>query len=565
MRSARGRREPRVEARLEGPGKARGETRVARQHRLHVALAEGQAGLQEVAAHCTQHQRLAPVEACRQHEAVEAVALGTSLPDGEEGLLEALARLHGIEPCAAGEGYLHVLDPAHGTVAGRDPVRPLVQHAQVEVLEQRQQVRHRHRLRPSVQAQVHAAVARARGQREPERLGPVGQPVELEQVGDGALRAHFLLVGGREGLRIAVRQCLGLRRRALRGQRRAQPVLPGAQRLGDARLDALDVGRDLAARIGAHQQVQARQRRLGNLYPGLERLATQFLEQDALDALAGLGVVAVARHVQQAGEEALVGVAAQQQPHAPPLVEVDDAAEARDQLGHAGLEQLVPRVRLEHVHQRLAVVADRRDAEVIDHALHLVAQQRDRAGAGAVSAGGKETDEAPLAGHPPAPVEGLHAHVVEVGRPVHGRHGIRLGDHQQRRLARPLAHLAAQFRHPRPRSAGSGAQQAEARARHRHEPVGSGAPHQAVLAVTEEGEVVVGQPLEEGGRLGDLGARDAGHGLRRHGLGELPGAIHHARPVVDRDAHVAERRLDARQQRRDARRVVDAIDFEVLP
>ncbi len=83
------------------------------------------------------------------------------------------------------------------------------------------------------------------------------------------------------------------------------------------------------------------------------------------------------------------------------------------------------------------------------------------------------------------------------------------------------------------------AQQAQATALHR----GELAVHDLVLAVTQEGEVVVGGPAQEGLRLGAAG------GVHRHragaeifGDGQHLGA--HRLPVGDRFAHVHQRGLD---------------------
>jgi hypothetical protein len=564
--SARGGGERGIEARLEQPGEPGGDAGVPRQHGFHVALAEGQAGLQQVAANCAQHQRLPPDEAGAEHEAVEAVALRLAVPHREERFLEARPGLRRVELAAGRVRHLQVLDPAHGAVVERDAVGTLVQDAQVEVLEQRQQVGHRDRLAAAVQAQLQRAraIAAAAAQLEAEGLRGDGQAEQLEHVGQRLGRRHVGLVGDRERALEAARDLGGARGRQALVDLRAQAVLPGAQRLGNASLDALDAGAHLARGVGAHQQVQARERRLGDLHLRLERLAAELLEQDRLDALAGLGVVAVARHVQQAGEEALVRIAAQQQAHAAPLVQVDDPAERLHEFRHRRLEQFVARVRLEHVHQGLAVVAHRRNAEMVDHALHLVPQQRDRARARAVGGRREQADEPLLARDLAARVAGLHADVVEVRGAVHGRDGVGLGDHECGNLAGLAAHLALQQRRLRARAAAAGAQQAEARARDGDELVGVRAAHQPVFAIAEEGEVVAGEPVDELGGFLRLAGGDAGHALAQVG-GDAAGPLHHLRPVVDRHAHVGEGGFDARAKFLELRGVARAVHLDVLP
>ena len=89
LRGARRRFQVGIEARFEGPGKPGRDRRIAGEHRFHVALAERDAGLQQVTADGAQDQRLAPVETGGEHEPVEAVAFGLAVMHGEERLLEA--------------------------------------------------------------------------------------------------------------------------------------------------------------------------------------------------------------------------------------------------------------------------------------------------------------------------------------------------------------------------------------------------------------------------------------------------------------------------------------------
>ena len=125
--------------------------------------------------------------------------------------------------------------------------------------------------------------------------------------------------------------------------------------------------------------MNAREIRLGDLHLRFHAERGERLADDAFDALAHLGVVLLARHENQAGIEAPKRVAAQQQPHARPLLQTEDAGDDADQIRHAGLEQLVARKGFEDVLQRLAVVAVGREREVLHHLRHLVAHQRNLA------------------------------------------------------------------------------------------------------------------------------------------------------------------------------------------
>ncbi len=499
-----------IEAGFEGPGESRGEVRVPHEHGFHVALAERDAGLQQIAAHGAQHQGLPPVETGGEHEPVEAVALCKAVAHGVEGLLEARSDLRRIEVASAGVCDLEVLDPQRGAGTGGDAIRALVEDAQVEVLEQRQHVGHGDRIAAPVQAQVQRPAGRIPPAQLHAHRACIGrQGLQFTDIADRIGRRDLFLVRGRERRRIAIDERGGLVRQA-RMQFLAQLVAPGAQRLGNAALDPRDVGGDrFALGVGAHQRLQPGQRGLRDLHLRFERDARQFVEQDAFDALAGLRVVAVARHIQQAGKEALVRVAAREQAHAAALVQVDDAAAGAQQLLHARLEQFVARMTLEHVHQRLAVVAHRRHADLVDHALHLVPQQRDLPRAGAVGGGGEQADEAALADDFAASIERLDGDVVEIGGAVHGRHGVRLGHDRKHRLARAAADLALQLSRLRLRAALAGAQQAEPGPWHGHEAIAGAAAFERIFAVAEEREVVVGQPLEELAAFRRVGARHA--------------------------------------------------------
>jgi hypothetical protein len=126
--------------------------------------------------------------------------------------------------------------------------------------------------------------------------------------------------------------------------------------------------------------VQACQCGIGNLHLRLDVGTAEAPLHDALDTFAYLGVVAVARHEDQAGIEAAVTVAAHEQACATAFVQVDDAADDGNEFRGGHLEQLVARKGLDDIDHRLGVVALRRQAEVFDDRLELAAQQWDLAG-----------------------------------------------------------------------------------------------------------------------------------------------------------------------------------------
>ena len=81
------------------------------------------------------------------------------------------------------------------------------------------------------------------------------------------------------------------------------------------------------------------------------------LDQDRLPALPQLGGVALARHVDQAGHEALERIAADEQPESLPVTELEYSGRDAQQVGLRGLEQLVARIGGEDVLQRFPRMA----------------------------------------------------------------------------------------------------------------------------------------------------------------------------------------------------------------
>src|SRR6185437_2160541 len=175
---------------------------------------------------------------------------------------------------------------------------------------------------------------------------------------------------------------------------------PGEGRLRDPPLHRGNI--DLASRgLGAHHHVYARMARAGDLHLTLDRLAGESLEHDLLDALAHLGVVAVARHIHQAGVEALVGIASRQQTDRAALVEIHDAAGDADQIIDARLKELITRIGLEHVEHGLAVVTVRIETKVLDHAIDFPPQHGDVTRAAVIGGRSPEAQEPVLTDDPP--------------------------------------------------------------------------------------------------------------------------------------------------------------------
>src|SRR5271154_963847 len=78
--------------------------------------------------------------------------------------------------------------------------------------------------------------------------------------------------------------------------------------------------------------------------------------------------------------------------------------------------------------QRLAVMTVRSQGEMAYHLRHFVAQHGNLARIAAVGRRGPQTQESLLAGQAALGVEMLDADIIEMPRPVNGRHQVRLGD-----------------------------------------------------------------------------------------------------------------------------------------
>ena len=292
--------------------------------------------------------------------------------------------------------------------------------------------------------------------------------------------------------------------------------------------------------------MQAGQHRLADPGGVLQGVAAEPVLEDAGDPLAHGGGVAVARQVDQAGQVAAVGVAPHEQPDLPAVADLQHRLRDRHELLDRGLEQLVARVGLQHVHQRLAGVAQRREPGPVDDLLGLEPDHRDAGQRLGVGGGREQPEEAPLADDLAARVERLDADVVEVDRTVHGGLGVGLGQHQQRLLAGLGPHQRRQLRERRGHVL-VGPQDAEAGAGHgpqRDVVRAVAGVLEAVLAVAQEREVGVGQPAQQRLALGDLLGRQRRRVLVEV-LDDVEGLLVHLRPVLDGLADVLEH-LDQR-------------------
>ena len=291
--------------------------------------------------------------------------------------------------------------------------------------------------------------------------------------------------------------------------------------------------------------------------------AVEGLRQDRLPLPPQLSRVILARRVDETGEETLEGVAAHEKPQPLPLLEMQDRPRRAQQVLFGGLEQLVARIAVEYVHQRLPGMAAGRQARALDDVGDLATKQRNIRGIRAVGGRGEQPEKAVLAGDLTLAVETLDRDIVEVTGTVHRGARSGLGHDQQLGPARVRADLRRQRRETRRDFLVLAfAQDAEARSWNDLQHVLAVDHRELVATVAQEGEVVLREPAQKILALGELFC-----GQRRRPLLDLAHdclqTVAHRLPIVDRGAYVVEYPRDVRGERFQSRRFGDAVDFDV--
>jgi hypothetical protein len=453
----------------------------------------------------------------------------------------------------------------HRVLAGAlDLVGLLVEDLEPEVLEHGQAPRERHRGARTIDAQAQRPVV------------ALHRPVEAHRVGVARIQAlhrgHVAHRGAPARRRpIAHRKRGGVRApergRALLAhrldERCLEVVLPAPARLRDVGLDRAQVEVGGLLGRGAHQHVDARERGLREMHGELHARAAEVALQDLLDLHAHVGVEALARQVDEARVEAAVDVAADEGTGLAPVAQAKDPQRGLVERLLVDLEELVAGVCLEHREQVLVRVAVLAEARALDHVRDLAADERHLARIGGVGRGGVEADEPALAHDLPLGVEALHSDVVEVSRTMDGRARVGLGEHQQPRLARERAKLLGKLTEARRDAAQPGLpQDPEAAARQDPQLVLAVHARELVVAVAEEGEMVVGGPGEERADLRGLLLVEA-RGGRLELLDDVLHPRAHRLPVLVGGAHVGQHVLDALAEVLELRGVDFAIDLDV--
>ena len=278
----------------------------------------------------------------------------------------------------------------------------------------------------------------------------------------------------------------------------------------------------------------------------------------------------VARQKQQHRGEPVEGVAAFEQAHTRPVIEVQDAPRLAEQLVLAHLEEFVAGMVFDQGLQALFVVAAGRHAGPGQDVGDLLADQRHGAGRLIIGLGGEQADEADLAIGLAGGVVAFDADVIHVAAAVHPRPYVGFGDGQRRVAEQPILDLAQQDR----RFVGAAQHGARGVAQHA----------QAVLGLVErlfrrivpvlqarifvdpgaeEDELIGLQPAEEGHFLGG-----GAPGVQLQFGDGLAHQFEHRREIVHGGAHVLQGRGYAPHQgllavRAD--RIEDHLDHRFAP
>ena len=218
------------------------------------------------------------------------------------------------------------------------------------------------------------------------------------------------------------------------------------------------------------------------------------------EALAQRRIEALARREHQAAREAADGIAAREQRHPAPLLELQDAERVVVERVGIDLEQLVARIGVEDREQRLAVMAVGIQSGAAQHLLDPVAQQRHVEHRRVIGGRGEEAGEAPLAGGSAVRIERLHDDAVHRPAAMDQRVPIGLDDQQRLRPAREPRHRLAAAQPRLEQLDLVAAQDAERRPRHHlvADAAGlRGVLDVAVAAMAEEGEVIGLEPAQE--------------------------------------------------------------------
>ena len=284
-------------------------------------------------------------------------------------------------------------------------------------------------------------------------------------------------------------------------------VVPGAARRADLRLEQLGRDQPQRAALAVHREEEMGGVRVAEREVVVDRVAAEALAQELLQAVAHRRVEAVARHRDEHRDPSTGRVEALRDRDDVRLVGLQHRHDLGSQLGPGGLEQLVPRERLEDRDGCLVVVRALDQILRGDDAPELAPQERRARRLLHVHERGEQPDQADLADHGAGRVDALEIDRVHARATVDAGWPVRLRDQQQvaalDALAQPLRHVRE--RHPlRVRRSLLVAEDPATAAGDQLERRSVRALDDRVVARPEEDEVMLAQPLEERDGLVDL-------------------------------------------------------------
>ncbi len=517
-----------------------GDVRLPEQRPFHVGVRECDPRLTEVLRDGADDDDLAARETGAEHKPVEAVVLVVAAPYAEERLLEDVA-----DPVdVLGDALEPEVVEIHGRASGgRDLVRPLVDDLRAHVLERRQHVGERYPLGAEQLAADESLRCLERPIEAHDRLGRGAQLLDPADVRDRRAGDPLVAVGRRERTLVGAEHLARLILAVLLDQRGAEVVVPRPGRLDEPRLELGEVDVLRRAVGTVDDVVHAREHRLGELEEPVDVRAAERVGEDPGDALTVLGVEPIPRDADEALDEAIEPIPTHEQAQPLALAEGEDPDRDVEQIVALNLEHGVPRVGLEDLDERLVVMAVRREPGALEHVVDLAAHDRNLARARFVRNARVQAEESALTDDRAVRVELLDADVIEVRGAVHRGPRVRLRDHERVRRAGELDGAGAELRVRRHRRA---AKDPEPRVEHGLQSVLLTVGDGLVLAVPEEREVIVSQPLQERLGLLDAGGIESRRLLLVKLSDERLGPPAHRVPIGDRGMDLAQDTLDAR-------------------
>ena len=230
-------------------------------------------------------------------------------------------------------------------------------------------------------------------------------------------------------------------RLAAAGDGGCEPVVPGARDVGDARFECCHIDVLDGPFVPPDDEVHADQRTLGEERRERRQPALIGFAQQLPDLLADGGREAIALDINQHRDEAIEPVTPCEHPNARPQFQVDDTTGPLQQPVFADLKQLVARECLQHVCERFAGVAPRREPGLRNDMIDLVPQKRNLPGRLRVGLAREQANQSQFAIDRAVAAVGLQPNAIHVNPPVNAGHDVRLDDHQWLRRGRKLGDL----------------------------------------------------------------------------------------------------------------------------